>query len=190
MSERGTRLMAKADSQLSEMIEVFGTLNEADLHKPCPDESAEDSDGVTVGAVAAHMAQGYHFLGKFLQADGYVPGAPAAGNRKGRGHRYRPGHGRTFPPAALPDMVDQADRWKGSDRPAGGPDRRAARQRASGRQQPVLRRKPVSRAGDRRGHRLPGGTPGDAEAYRRMTYPRLGAIPVLTTMRDEGHAHG
>ena len=107
MSERGTRLMAKADSQLSEMIEVFGTLNEADLHKPCPDESPEDSDGITVGAVAAHMAQGYHFLGKFLQADRYLPESPATGNRKGRGHRYRPGHGRTFPPAALPDVVDR-----------------------------------------------------------------------------------
>jgi len=107
MSERGTRLMAKADRQLSEMIEFFGTLDEADLHKPCPDESAEDSAGDTVGAVAAHMAQGYHFLGKFLQADGYVPGSPATGNRKRRGHRYRPGHGRTFPPAALPDVVDR-----------------------------------------------------------------------------------
>ena len=39
MSERGTRLMAKADGQLSEMIEFFGTLNEVDLHKPHPDES-------------------------------------------------------------------------------------------------------------------------------------------------------
>jgi hypothetical protein len=103
MSERGTRLMAKADRQLSEMIEFFVTLDEADLRKPCP----EDSAGDTVGAVAAHMAQGYHFLGRFLQADGYVAGSPATGNRKGRGHRYRHGHGRTFAPAALPDVVDR-----------------------------------------------------------------------------------
>ena len=107
MSERAIRLRAKANTQLSKMIEVFGTLNDADLHKPCPDESVEDSAGDTVGAVAAHMAQGYHFLGKFLQAEGYVPGSPAPANRKGRGHRYRPGHGRTFPPAALPDVVDR-----------------------------------------------------------------------------------
>src|SRR5918995_1696617 len=86
MSERGTRLMVIADSQLSEMIEFFGTLNEVDLHKPYPDESTEDRAGDTVGAVAAHMAQGYHFLGKFLQADGYVLGSPATGNRKGSGH--------------------------------------------------------------------------------------------------------
>ena len=107
MGERGTRLMVRADRQLSEMIEFFGTLDEADLRKPCPDESAEDSTGDTVGAVASHMAQSYHFLGKFLQADRYLPESPATGNRKGRGHRYRPGHGRTFPPAALPDVVDR-----------------------------------------------------------------------------------
>jgi len=107
MSERRTQLMAKVDSQLSEMIEFFGPLNEVDLHKPCPDESTEDSAGDTVGAVAAHMAQGYHFLGKILQAEGYTMGSPAMGNRKGRGHRYRPGHGRTLPPAALPDVVDR-----------------------------------------------------------------------------------
>ena len=112
MSERGIRLMAKADSQLSEMIEFFGTLNEVDLHKPYPDESTEDRAGDTVGAVAAHMAQGYHFLGKFLQADGYVPGSPVMGNRKGRGHRYRQGHGRTLPPAALPDVMDRLSAGK------------------------------------------------------------------------------
>ncbi len=107
VNERGTELMRKASRQLDEMAEFFGTLNDADLRKPCPDDDTGDSDGDTVGAVAAHMAQGYHFLGKFLQADGYVLGSPAMGNRKGRGHRYRPGHGRTFPPAALPDVVDR-----------------------------------------------------------------------------------
>ena len=116
MSERGTRLMAKADRQFSEMIEFFGTLDEADLHKPCPGESTEDGAGDTAGAVAAHMSQGYRFLGKFLQADGYVAESPATGNRKGRGHRYRLGHGRTFPPAVLPDMVD---RLTGSKAPIG-----------------------------------------------------------------------
>jgi hypothetical protein len=105
VNERGTELMRKASRQLDEMVEFFGTLNVADLRKPCPDADTGDSAGDTVGAVAAHMAQGYHFLGRFLQADGYVPGSPAMGNRKGRGHRYRQGHGRTFAPAALPDVV-------------------------------------------------------------------------------------
>lgn len=108
MSERGTELMRKASRQLDEMAEFFGSLDDADLRKPCPEDGIGDrSDGDTVGAVAAHMAQGYHFLGKFLQADGYVPGSPAAGNRKGRGHRYGRGHGGTLAPAALPDVVDR-----------------------------------------------------------------------------------
>ena len=96
MSERGTRLMAKADSQLSEMIEFFGTLNEVDLHKPYPDESNEDSAGDTVGAVAAHMAQGYHFLGKFLQADRYVPGSLATATGRATGTRFPPQLCRTW----------------------------------------------------------------------------------------------
>jgi ubiquinone/menaquinone biosynthesis C-methylase UbiE len=103
VNERGTELMRKASRQLDEIAEFFGTLNDADLRKPCPG----DSGGDTVGAVAAHMAQGYHFLGKFLQAGGYVPGSAATGNRKGRGHCYRKGHGCTFAPAALPDVVDR-----------------------------------------------------------------------------------
>jgi hypothetical protein len=99
MSERGTRLMAKADGQLSGMIEFLGTLDEADLRRPCADESAEDSAGDTVGAVAAHMAEGYHHLGRFLQAAGYVPGPPATGNNHGHDH------GRA--PEALPEMRDR-----------------------------------------------------------------------------------
>ena len=97
MSERGTRLMVRADTQLSEMIEFFGTLAEADLRKPCPDESAEHGTGDTVGAVAAHVADGYHHLGRFLQATGYIPGPPATGNNHGHGHA----------PEALPDIRDR-----------------------------------------------------------------------------------
>jgi len=99
MGERGTRLMEKANGQLSEIIEFFGTLDEADLRKPCADESAEHSAGDTVGAVAAHMAEGYHHLGRFLQAAGYVPGQPAAGNNHGHDH----GHA----PEALPGIRDR-----------------------------------------------------------------------------------
>lgn len=95
MGERGARLMAKAERQLSEMIEFFGTLDEADLRKPCIEGSAEDSPGETVAAVAAHTAEGYHHLGRFLGAAGYVPGIPETGN----------GHGHV--PEALPDMRDR-----------------------------------------------------------------------------------
>jgi hypothetical protein len=98
MSERGARLMAKADRQLSEMVEFFGTLDEADLCKPCHDDTGHGPGG-TVGAVAAHMAEGYHLLGRFLQATGYVPGSLAMGNNHGHDH----GHA----PEALPDMRDR-----------------------------------------------------------------------------------
>ena len=97
MSERGARLMAKAQRQLSEMIEFFGTLDEADLRKPCTEESAEDSPGETVAAVAAYTAEGYHHLGRFLEAAGYVSGIPETGNGHGHGHV----------PEALPDMRDR-----------------------------------------------------------------------------------
>lgn len=96
MSERATRLMAKADGQLSEIIEFFGTLDEADLRKSCPDEGAEHSAGDTVGAVAAHMAEGYHHLGRFLKATGNVPGPQAKPNN----HRHDHGHASE----ALPDI--------------------------------------------------------------------------------------
>jgi hypothetical protein len=108
MGERGTWLMVRADSQLSEMIEFFGTLDEANLRKPCADESAVDSAGDTVGAVAAHMAEGYHHLGRFLQATGYVPGPPVTGHNHGHDH----GHA----PAALPDI---RDRMSGGKAPIG-----------------------------------------------------------------------
>ncbi len=103
MNERGTELMRKASRQLDEIPGFFGTLNDADLRKPCPGNSG----GGTVGAVAAHIAQGYHFLGEFLQAGRYVPWSAVTGNRKGRGHRYRHGHLRAFAPAALPDLMDR-----------------------------------------------------------------------------------
>ena len=99
MSERGTELMTNASCQLDEMAEFFGTLDEADLRKPCPDE-AGDGAGDTVGAAAAHMAEGYHLLGRFLQATGYVPGSPVTGNSPGHGRCH--GHA----PAALPDVLD------------------------------------------------------------------------------------
>jgi len=101
MSERGIWLVERADRQLSEMIEFFGTLDEGDLPKPCLDESAEDRPGDTVAAVAAHTAEGYHHLGRFLQATGYAPGLPATGNNHGHDHGHAP------TPESLPDMRDR-----------------------------------------------------------------------------------
>lgn len=89
--------MTTASRQLDEMADVVATLSEPDLRKPCPDDSAGD----TLGALAAHMAEGYHFLGRFLQAAGYVPGGPPSGN----GHGHAHGHERAQPPAAASDVL-------------------------------------------------------------------------------------
>ncbi|MFD2399934.1 hypothetical protein ACFSVJ_28485 [Prauserella oleivorans] len=67
------------------MTAFFGRLDAADLSRPCADEGG-DSAGETVGAVTVHMAEGYHHLGRFLQASGYVPAVPAAENRHEHGH--------------------------------------------------------------------------------------------------------
>lgn len=99
MSERGTELMAKVSRQLDEMAEFVRNLNEADLRKPCPDDDAGD----TVGAVVAHMAEGYHSVGRFLQSTGYVPGSLATGKSHGHGH----GHERAHAPEAVPDVLDR-----------------------------------------------------------------------------------
>jgi hypothetical protein len=104
MSERGTALMTKASRQLDEIAAFLGTLNEADLGKPCADASAGDTvdaaaahrGGDTVGATAAHMADGYDHLGRLLQTAGCVPGSPTTAGH----HRHH--HARV--PEALPDL--------------------------------------------------------------------------------------
>ncbi|MCX5302725.1 hypothetical protein OG304_04565 [Streptomyces sp. NBC_00160] len=84
MSERGSELMMRASRQLSEMKEFFGTLSEEDLRRPCAGGDAGD----TVGAVAAHAAEGYHRLGQLLSQDGRGHGRPDADRRD-----LRPGAG-------------------------------------------------------------------------------------------------
>ncbi|MCY0955161.1 hypothetical protein [Streptomyces sp. H27-S2] len=74
MSERGTELMMRASRQWAEMTEFFATLSEADLVRPCAGADAGD----TVGAVAAHAAEGYHRLGRLLLSTGHVLAAPPA----------------------------------------------------------------------------------------------------------------
>ncbi len=74
MSERGIELMMRARRQLSEMAEFFAALDEAVLRRPCPGGDAGD----TVGAVAAHAAEGYHRLGRLLGSPGHLPGPPVS----------------------------------------------------------------------------------------------------------------
>jgi hypothetical protein len=110
MSERGTALMTKAGRQLDEIAAFLGTLNQADLAKPCADGSAGDTvdaaaahrAGDTVGATASHMADGYDHLGRLLPTTGYVPGSQPGGDHHSHDHSHDHDHARV--PEALPDL--------------------------------------------------------------------------------------
>jgi hypothetical protein len=66
MSERGIRLLETADTQISELIGVFSTREEAILRRPCPGRE-KLGDG-TVAALALHTADSYLRIAGFLQA--------------------------------------------------------------------------------------------------------------------------
>jgi hypothetical protein len=102
VTERGAELMTSASRQLGEIAEFVDTLDDADLRTPYPDDAGE-----TVGEAAAHVAEGYHLLGRFLQAAGYAPGAPAGGD--GRGHVR---HGRAPAPTAVADVRERLSAGK------------------------------------------------------------------------------
>lgn len=103
MSERGIELMKGASRQLAEMTEFFATLDEADLLRPCSGGDAGD----TVGAVAAHAADGYHRLGQLLRSTGRLTGPPVS-------DRHGPGPHRGA--ASLPGL---RTRLAGSELPIG-----------------------------------------------------------------------
>ncbi|MDT9692995.1 DinB family protein [Streptomyces sp. P9(2023)] len=88
MSRRGTELMERAGRQLSEVKELFATLSEDDLLQPCTGGQAGD----TVGALAAHIAEGYHRLGRLLPDTA---------------HAHAAGHTRPERPAPMtvPDLI-------------------------------------------------------------------------------------
>lgn len=92
MSERGAELMMKASRQLSQMTEFFATLSATDLLRPC----AVGEVGDAVGALAAHIAEGYHRLGRLLASAAHAPGAVPA-----RGHE----HGSVGEAVTLPDLL-------------------------------------------------------------------------------------
>jgi hypothetical protein len=87
VSARGTDLMNKASSQLAEATGLVDKLTEAELSALCPDES-DDGAGHTVGAVAAHLAEGYGRLGQFLRASGYAPHTSATDSHDHASHEH------------------------------------------------------------------------------------------------------
>lgn len=177
MSERGTALMTRASQQLEEVIEFFGRLDESDLGKPCP---GGDEDAVR--GVATHIAQGYHFFGRFLQTAGYVPGAPATGTRHKRGHQYRHGHGRALALKSLPAMVDKL---RGAQAPIG------LLADVTDEQLDSAPPEGSSRFSD--GRLTLAQVINAVIAHQAAQLDMLKrAVPpsTLTTMRNEGHAHG
>lgn len=103
MSERGAELAAKLSRQVDEIAEFFGTLHDADLRGPCHDEAGGDA-GNTVGAAAAHLAEGYHRLGQFLRSAGYVPGSPSTDDHE---HDHGHGHQHTHVPQAVRVVLER-----------------------------------------------------------------------------------
>ncbi|MFD1537019.1 hypothetical protein [Nonomuraea guangzhouensis] len=98
----GVELMAKVRRQLDESAAVFAALDDADLSKCCPDGDGETTG--TVASAAAHLAEGYARLGRFLHSTGYVPAAPEHGH--GHGHAHGAGHRHAPPPATVADVLE------------------------------------------------------------------------------------
>jgi hypothetical protein len=83
MSERATQLHQLADGQLSELIGLLSTRDEAALRLPCPGRE-KLGDG-TVAACASHTADNYLRIAAFLCGEDHQP---AAHGDRGRGpHR-------------------------------------------------------------------------------------------------------
>lgn len=90
MSRRGAELTEKVVRQIDDIADFFVTLSQADLAKPRPPgeasrKSGHVAGGRTLGDAAAHIAEGYHFILRFLRSAGYVSGAPVGGSIHGRG---------------------------------------------------------------------------------------------------------
>jgi hypothetical protein len=71
MSERGTQLLHMADDQLSALIDLFSTCDEAALRLPCPGRE-KLGDG-TVAACASHTADNYLRIATFLRGEDHAP---------------------------------------------------------------------------------------------------------------------
>lgn len=102
MDGHGIEPMEKVRQQLHESTAVFAALDDAHLSKPCPNENG-DATG-TVATAAAHLAEGYTRLGRFLHSTGYVAAVPASdhdhGHAHGDGHRHAP------PPTTVADVLE------------------------------------------------------------------------------------
>jgi hypothetical protein len=68
MNELGTQLLATANGQIDELIDLVATRGEAALTLPCPGRE-KLGDG-SVGGCALHTADNYHRIAGFLRGQG------------------------------------------------------------------------------------------------------------------------
>ena len=80
MSARAAGLMDRITRQIDEIARLFAGLAKSDLPKPHPER-----EGRTLGEAAAHIAEGYHYLARFLRGPGHGPGARSGEGIHGRG---------------------------------------------------------------------------------------------------------
>jgi hypothetical protein len=81
MTERGKQLHATADQQITELIDLISTLDEAALRLPCPGRE-KLGDG-TVGASARHTADNYRRIAGFVQTSDRMSGEHGPAQRGG-----------------------------------------------------------------------------------------------------------
>ena len=98
----GIELLERVRHQLDEIEAVFAEAHDADLSKRCRDEHGNSAG--TVAAAAAHLAEGYARLGRFVHSTGYVPAAPVGEARDG--HAHGDDHRQAPPPATVADVLD------------------------------------------------------------------------------------
>jgi hypothetical protein len=110
VNEHGIDLMEKVRRQLDESVTVFAALDDAGLSKHCPDEDGTTTG--TVAAAAAHLAEGYARLGRFLHSTGYVPAVPAPDPAHGHGHAHGDGHRHAPPPATVTEVLELLHRMQ------------------------------------------------------------------------------
>lgn len=91
-------LMEKVQQQLDDAVLVFAAADDTDLTRRCSDEEVGATG--TVAEAAAHLAEGYVRLGRFLHSTGYVPAASTA-----QAHVHGDGHGGAPPPATVADVL-------------------------------------------------------------------------------------
>lgn len=72
MSERGNQLHATTDQQITELIDLISTMDEAALRRPCPGRE-KLGDG-TVGASARHTADNYRRIADFVHTSDRMSG--------------------------------------------------------------------------------------------------------------------